>query len=168
MATFNLQDYETVEERIKRFYGDHPKGRIITDLIEHNIDKGLWVCKSYIFLSDADIDPVATGLAFEIDGQGMANKTSALENAETSAIGRALANANYSGNKRASREEMAKVQRANAKISPSAVSATDDVWLKQLEQVTTLEQARELYKQAQKSASKKVLDAITIKADTLK
>jgi hypothetical protein len=41
----------------------------------------------------------------------MANKTSALENAETSAIGRALANAGYSGNKRASREEMAKVAR---------------------------------------------------------
>jgi hypothetical protein len=56
----------------------------------------------------------STGLAFEIDGQGMANKTSALENAETSAIGRALANAGYSGNKRASREEMAKVARADA------------------------------------------------------
>lgn len=54
----------------------------------------------------------ATGWAFEIDGQGMANKTSALENAETSAIGRALANAGYSGNKRASREEMVKVARA--------------------------------------------------------
>jgi hypothetical protein len=44
----------------------------------------------------------------------MANKTSALENAETSSIGRALANANYSGDRRSSREEMEKVARANA------------------------------------------------------
>jgi hypothetical protein len=167
MATFNLQDYETVEERIKRFYTDHAKGRIITDLIEHNIDKGMWVCKSYIFLSDADIDPVATGLAFEIDGQGMANKTSALENAETSAIGRALANAGYSGNKRASREEMQKVQRATAPKAP-AITEGDQTWLQKVEALKTVDEAREMYKDAQKSASKKVLDAITLKADTLK
>lgn len=166
MANFNLADYETVEERIKRFYNDNPTGRIITDLIEHDASKGLWVCKSYIFRSSEDIDPAATGLAFEIDGQGMANKTSALENAETSAIGRALANMNYSGNKRASREEMSKVQRASA-AKPS-IADNDDTWLKLLDAVETLEQARELYKSAQKSASANVLKAITIKADTLK
>jgi hypothetical protein len=44
----------------------------------------------------------------------MANKTSALENCETSAIGRALANMGLSGDQRASREEMAKVQRGVA------------------------------------------------------
>jgi hypothetical protein len=53
----------------------------------------------------------ATGFAFEIDGTMGANKTSALENCETSAIGRALANAGFSGNKRTSREEMEKVAR---------------------------------------------------------
>ena len=53
----------------------------------------------------------------------MANKTSALENAETSAIGRALANAGYSGNKRATREEMAKVAR------DKKPSATAKDWL---------------------------------------
>jgi hypothetical protein len=169
MATFNLQDYETVEERLRRFHNDWPTGRVITDLIEHDPSKGLWVCKSYIFRNQEDIDPAATGLAFEIDGQGMANKTSALENAETSAIGRALANMNYSGNKRASREEMQKVQRNSAptKSAPN-ITSDDSTWLTQLNQVTTLEQARELYKTAQKSASKKVLEAITLKADTLK
>lgn len=165
MATFNLQDYETVEERIKRFYADHPKGRIITDLIEHVIDKGMWVCKSYVFLSDADLDPAATGLAFELDGHGMANKTSALENAETSAIGRALANAGYSGNKRASREEMSKVQRAT---SSNTAKQDIDSWMLKLDAVKTLDEARALYKDAQKTAPKAVLDAITLKADTLK
>lgn len=120
MASFNLADYETVEERIKRFYTDNPDGRIITKNKTKPSDRerGQWVVKAEIWLpimGESKFDErflKATGFAFEIDGQGMANKTSALENAETSAIGRALANAGYSGNKRASREEMAKVARA--------------------------------------------------------
>jgi len=98
MATFNLADYETVEERIKRFYSDHPKGRIITDLIEHVADKGMWVCKSYIFMSDADIDPQATGMAFEIDGQGMAtshHNTRAAAESHGANVNEAYAEAHY-------------------------------------------------------------------------
>lgn len=123
MASFNLADYETVEERIRRFYADNPDGRIVTENQTKRADreKGVWIVYAEIRLPIVsselgykDYFVKATGLAFEIDGQGMANKTSALENAETSAIGRALANAGYSGNKRASREEMAKVARAEA------------------------------------------------------
>jgi hypothetical protein len=111
MANFNLNDYETVEERIRRFYKDNEGGRIITQNITTLQDRqvGTWVVQAFVYLYEAAEQPKATGLAFEVDGQGMANKTSALENAETSAIGRALANAGYSGNKRATREEMAKV-----------------------------------------------------------
>lgn len=114
MAQFNLNDYETVEERIRRFYKDNKTGRIITENITTLQDRqvGTWVVQANVYLNDETDKPRATGLAFEIDGQGMANKTSALENAETSAIGRALANAGYSGNKRVTREEMAKVARA--------------------------------------------------------
>ena len=113
MANFNLNDYETVEERIRRFYKDNEGGRIITQNITTLQDRqvGTWVVQAFVYLNEAAEQPKATGLAFEVDGQGMANKTSALENAETSAIGRALANAGYSGNKRATREEMAKVAR---------------------------------------------------------
>jgi hypothetical protein len=122
MASFNLADYETVEERIRRFYTDNPEGRIITknQTKASDREKGIWIVKAEIWLpiqGESRFDDAflkSTGLAFEIDGQGMANKTSALENAETSAIGRALANAGYSGNKRASREEMQKVARADA------------------------------------------------------
>jgi hypothetical protein len=78
-----------------------------------------WVVKASVYLDDQTDKPKATGLAFEVDGQGMANKTSALENAETSAIGRALANAGYSGNKRTSRQEMEKVARG---ATPKATS----------------------------------------------
>lgn len=116
MAQFNLEDYETVEERIRRFYEKYEDGRIITENVTTPADRasGIWVVKTYIYLSTGDQAaelPKSTGYAFEVDGQGMANKTSALENCETSSIGRALANMNMSGNKRTSRSEMEKVAR---------------------------------------------------------
>ena len=123
MAQFNLNDYETVEQRIARFYKDNPDGQIVTKNLTTLQDRQVstWVVQAKIYVRNPllgvddryheDYILKSTGLAFEIDGTGMANKTSALENAETSAIGRALANAGYSGNKRTTREEMAKVER---------------------------------------------------------
>jgi Zn-finger domain-containing protein len=150
MANFNLNDYETVESRIARFYKDYPDGRIITKNVTTAQDRTVstWVVKTTIYLTDADQErklPKATGYAFEIDGVGMANKTSALENAETSSTGRALANAGYSGNKRASREEMAKVERA---VEPQAPTRP---WLVEAEDLAAkkdLPGLRELYSNA--------------------
>ena len=107
MANFNPAEYETVDSRIKRFYSDHEDGKIVADLISSPDNIETVVVKAYIFLGER---LVATGLAFEQAGQGFVNKTSHLENCETSAIGRALANYNYSGDKRPSREEMDKTQ----------------------------------------------------------
>jgi hypothetical protein len=123
MAHFNLSDYETVEERIRRFYKDNPDGRILTDNITTLQDRqvGTWVTKSYIFLTAQDQEKnlvKATGLAFEIDSSKGPQATSALEVCETSSIGRALANAGYSGNKRASRTEMEKVARGQTPVAP--------------------------------------------------
>jgi hypothetical protein len=146
MAHFNLNDYETVEERIKRFYKDNPDGRIITENQTTLQDRqvGTWVVYAAVYLTnDREALARATGLAFEVDGQGMANKTSALENAETSAIGRALANAGYSGNKRASREEMAKVAR------DKKPSATAKDWLAMAKELgNDLDGLRLLYSEA--------------------
>lgn len=116
MANFDLQNYETVEERIARFYADHPEGRIVTDNLTTDDDRlrSQWVVYASVYFDREDQSDGlarATGLAFEIDGGSGANKMAALENAETSAIGRALANAGYSGARRTSREEMAKAQR---------------------------------------------------------
>jgi hypothetical protein len=105
---FNLEDYETVEERLIKFWKDHPDGQIHTKLMEHTT--GRFIVEASIYRTEADSRPWTTGLAEEtVQGRGV-NATSALENCETSAIGRALANAGYATKgKRASREEMTKV-----------------------------------------------------------
>jgi hypothetical protein len=105
---FNLEDYETVEERLIKFWKDHPDGQIHTKVIDYT--SGRFIVEASIYRTEADARPWTTGLAEEtIQGRGV-NATSALENCETSAIGRALANAGYATKgKRASREEMTKV-----------------------------------------------------------
>ena len=110
MANWSLKDYETVDERIQRFYRDNAGGRIETQLLDHDGEHGKtrWIVRAEVYKADSE-NPSGVGHAFEIDGTGMANKTSALENAETSAVGRALAQAGYSGSRRTTREEMAKV-----------------------------------------------------------
>lgn len=153
---FNLNDYETVESRIKRFYEEYPDGRIVTKLIEDfNMKDGpvTWKFRATVYLSAGDQAnklPKATGYASEIDGTGGANNGSAAENAETSAIGRALANMGLSGNKRASREEMQKVE---------AIQQRD--WLKDADKIISVDAMRWLYSQAEKAgASKEVLEGI--------
>jgi hypothetical protein len=108
-SMFNLDDYETVEERLLKFWKDHPDGRIETELLEFSSSR--FIVHARIFRTEADGRYWTSGLAEEtVQGRGV-NATSALENCETSAIGRALANAGYATKgKRASREEMSKVK----------------------------------------------------------
>ena len=110
---FNLEDYETVEERLVKFWKDHPDGQIHTKVLEHTANR--FIVEASIFRTEADARPWTMGLAEEtVQGRGV-NATSALENCETSAIGRALANAGYATKgKRPSREEMVKVEAKQA------------------------------------------------------
>lgn len=160
---FNLADYETVEARIKRFYEANPDGRIETtwesSYAVDGASPNIWVVKAFVYLTAGDQAnklPKATGYAFEKDGTGGANNTSALENAETSAIGRALANMNLSGNKRASREEMQKVV------------ASDRDFLAEAEQTLSLTALRNIYAEAKAAnAPAEVLDKIRDYGQTL-
>lgn len=114
---FNLEDYEEVKDRIPRFLERFPDGRIVTQIIHPTNGDGFG---TVVFVAELFKDmaeqhqhcPLATGWALESEGSSPVNKTSHLENCETSAIGRALANLGIQGKLRPSREEMAKVQRA--------------------------------------------------------
>ena len=102
---FDLSQYEQVKDRIKRFYSDHVDGSITTELVTKPESIGIEAAfKASCFVAGRLI---STGYAYEAKGQGV-NKDAWVENAETSAIGRALANMDYCGTLRPSREEMNK------------------------------------------------------------
>ena len=105
---FNLADYEPVEVRLEKFIKDYPSFRISTEL--EVVETSRYIVKAYLYKDAADVVAWATGYAEETVTSRGVNQTSALENCETSAIGRALANAGYAPKgKRPSREEMSKV-----------------------------------------------------------
>ena len=105
---FNLADYEPVEVRLEKFIKDYPSFRIATEL--EVVEATRYIVKAYLFKDASDSVAWATGYAEETVTSRGVNQTSALENCETSAIGRALANAGYAPKgKRPSREEMTKV-----------------------------------------------------------
>lgn len=126
---FDVNAYETVDARTRRFYGDYPEGRISTELIafEGGVGDTRWVVKASVFRGADDVLPAGTGHAFEVDGTGMANKTSALENCETSAVGRALASAGYSGDLKATREEMMKAKAGEVRGRVAAAKTEQDL-----------------------------------------
>jgi hypothetical protein len=105
---FNINDYETVEVRLGKFIGEHADFRIYTELLESSPTR--FIVRASIYRTELDAQPWATGLAYEMVTDRGVNQTSALENCETSAIGRALANAGYAAKgKRPSQSEMVKV-----------------------------------------------------------
>jgi ribosomal protein S27AE len=122
---YNPNDYETVKSRKEKFYKDYKDGRITCKL--HTIDKimeyAVFEARVYLNVEDQKNQcPRGIGYATEIRNKekSISNKgskyesvnfTSWTENAEESAVGRALDNAGYSGNKKCSREEIEKAQR---------------------------------------------------------
>lgn len=108
--SFDPREYSTVAERIQLFYGSHPAGRITTELVTRDADSVTF--KAMVFRDAGDPVPAATGWATEREGDGDINTVACLENTETSAIGRALANLGYTASRhRPSVEEMRKAAR---------------------------------------------------------
>ena len=111
MAHFDLSLYETVAQRLVRWWVEYPEGRIITSI--HHYDGSTIIMRAECYNNDDRL--IATGYAEEVFGNSPVNKTSFLENCETSAIGRAISNSRigHTG-ERASVTEMDKVNRINS------------------------------------------------------
>jgi hypothetical protein len=147
---FNLADYEPVEVRLEKFIKDYPAFRISTEL--EVVEATRYIVKAYLYKDASDSLAWATGYAEETVTSRGVNQTSALENCETSAIGRALANAGYAPKgKRPSREEMGKVVAKKAeKPAVQDVVPDQDYWttpvneyMKVVDAPVTLEKAME-------------------------
>ena len=113
---FNPEQYATVAERIEMFYSRYPQGRINTELVSRA--DGAITFKAVVYRDPNDTTPAATGWASEREGDGDINTVACLENTETSAVGRALANLGFVASaRRPSREEMEKVLRVRSALA---------------------------------------------------
>src|SRR2546423_2194810 len=113
---FSPDQYATVAERIGLFYSRFPQGRINTELVAR--EDGEITFKALVFRSASDAFAAATGWASERVGDSDINTVACLENTETSAVGRALANLGFTAStKRPSREEMEKAARVRSSLA---------------------------------------------------
>ena len=119
------KEYLTVAERINAIHDNEDKLSIQTEILTY--EGGLVVVKAVITTEAG----VFTGHAYEVETGSGINKTSALENCETSAVGRALAFAGYAGSEIASANE---VQNA---IQQQQASWTAGAFSKRLQAIKT-------------------------------
>ncbi|HEX7117557.1 MAG TPA: hypothetical protein VF212_02135 [Longimicrobiales bacterium] len=105
---FNVRDYVDVAERIRAFYERYPDGSIQTEMVR--LEGDMVVFRATVYRDREDAHPT-TGWAYEREGVGYVNKTSFIENCETSAIGRALANLNFPTTRGAAEKEGAPATR---------------------------------------------------------
>lgn len=137
---FDLSTYEPVAARLDRWLtnGQGSK-RVLTHLVHYTDQRCVFRAELYV-----DDVCIATGWAEETRGDGYVNETSHFENCETSAVGRALANAGLAGadhTKRPSREEMEKVERRRAATAdpyPNVVNMSGKATQKQRDYIGTL------------------------------
>ena len=160
MAQFNLNEYQTVQERIDLFWSKYPDGRFNVELVSFTPEQVVF--KAEVYLHKDDLYPAAVDYAEERLGSSPVNKTSFLENCSTSALGRSISllGGQFSPKgKRPSASEMSKVQR----LSTPEVARN---WSAALDNINDIEGLRSLYNEAkQGKAPTAILEAIKGKAD---
>lgn len=114
---WNQSDYATVAERIARFRTAYPSGRIETELQARDTRQVTF--RAAVYRTADEARPAATGWASEREGDGDVNAVACLENTETSAIGRALANLGFSASR--DRPEREELERAAGQAAGSTV-----------------------------------------------
>ena len=118
------KEYLTVAYRVKQFRVDHPDWQIHTDIIHMDDDRVVVRAE----ICDSAGVTVASGHAEEKRSASQINQTSALENCESSAVGRALAFAGYGGSEIASADEVQNaIYQQENKTSPRVEKMTKAV-----------------------------------------
>jgi len=159
---FDLNAYETVAERLQRAHADHDDLRIITRIIDIVRDPATlrpiqYIVEASVFYGDV---LKAVDFAEEIVGSSHINKTSALENASTSASGRALSLAGYLGvdpntkkPSRPTRQDMEKASRVEAaektlktRVYTEAEIGLATAAIAQAEAAVTKDELKEIYR----------------------
>ena len=87
---FDLNNYEDVNSRIKRFRETHISGRITTEIVELNVKDGYVVIRACAYREHEDVVPAAIDYAFEQRSDRGVNRDFWIENCATSAIGRCI------------------------------------------------------------------------------
>lgn len=126
MPQFDLENYETVADRLVRWWAAYPNGQVLTSIHHYQGDVVLFRAEGY----DNDGKMIATGYAEEIRGSSPVNRTSFVENGETSAIGRMIANSPLGTvGERPSRTEMSKVNNSQPRniVSSDPTRSTEAV-----------------------------------------
>ena len=142
------KEYQTVALRVQKFREAHPNWSLVSEVIHRDAESV--VVKSTI--ADETGRVLATGLAEEYRAASTINATSALENAETSAHGRALAALGLGGTEFASANE---VQNAIA-VKEAEVKAYEAAYLQKMRDsaMQGLEALQEAYKKLPNSPYK--------------
>lgn len=135
------KDYIPVSERIKAFRLIYPRGRIETEII--GLENGVCTMKASVYDDEGRL--LGTGHAQEKETSSFINKTSYIENCETSAIGRALGSCGIGlDNGFASYEEVANAKlQQGEKIEPKA-TISNEQW-KRLNQMYTKDEIKAMY-----------------------
>lgn len=166
MAYFDLEKYQTVQQRIDLFWKKYPNGRFNVSIISLTPEQV--VMQASVWTDWERDEPTCVDYAEERPTSKGVNSTSHIENCSTSALGRAISQLGGElspAGLKPSREEMAKVER----ISKEASSLSDaDIYTK-MNGLTTVESLRALYADAKaNNASKELLKEIADRANGLK
>jgi hypothetical protein len=142
MPRFDLSQYSTVAERIDKFWEKYPNGRLHTELVHFSPEQV--VMRGEVYLDRDDPRPVTTDYAEERIDSSPVNRVSMVENCSTSVLGRCLADlgGEFTGAKRPSAEEMAKVQRHET-------SQKKRDWVSEASSITDIDVLRMLWSEAQ-------------------
>ena len=124
---FDLSNYEDVNSRIKRFQTAFKSGRIITDVIQFNAEKGYVLVSAQIYREHEDTLPSAVDYAFgDASTFNASMRKFYVEDTVTSAIGRALSLILETSNK-STKQDMARVRTTTTKEYIPVVNE-DDAW----------------------------------------